>query len=80
MKSVLLIGFLVLSTICYICFLLIDGTPALIGIIGIAGMLISVFLNTKNLVTIARNKITKSAPVGISSNIVLTSGIIAQLT
>ena len=56
MKSVLLIGFLVLSTICYICFLLIDGTPALIGIIGIAGLLISVFLNTKNLVTIARNK------------------------
>ena len=29
MKSVLLIGFLVLSTICYICFLLIEGTPAL---------------------------------------------------
>lgn len=56
MKSVLLIGFLVLSTICYICFLLIDGTPALIGIIGITGLLISVFLNTKNLISTFRNK------------------------
>jgi len=55
-KSALLIGFLVLSAICYICFLLIDGTPALLGIIGITGLLISVLLNTKNLVTIARNK------------------------
>ena len=56
MKSLLLIGFLVLSTICYICFLLIEGTPALLGIIGIAGLLISVFLNIRNLVTITRNK------------------------
>ena len=56
MKSFLLIGFLVLSTICYICFLLIDGTPALIGIIGIAGLLISVFLNTRNLISTFRNK------------------------
>ena len=56
MKSFLLIGFLVLSTICYICFLLIDGTPALIGIIGIAGLLISVFLNIKNLINTFRNK------------------------
>ena len=56
MKSVLLIGFLVLSTICYICFLLIDGTPALVGIIGIAGLLISVFLIITNLVSIFRNK------------------------
>ena len=47
MKNFLLIGFLILSTICYICFLLIDGTPALVGIIGIAGLLISVSLNIK---------------------------------
>jgi len=56
MKNFLLIGFLILSTICYICFLLIDGTPALVGIIGIAGLLISVSLNIKNLISVFRNK------------------------
>ena len=56
MKDFLLICFLILSIICYIYFLLIDGTPALVGIIGIAGLLISVFLNIRNLISIFRNK------------------------
>ena len=56
MKRLLLIGFLVLSTICCICFLLIEGTPALIGILRIASFLISVFLIITNLVSIFRNK------------------------
>lgn len=49
MKFVVLIGFLILSVICYICFILIEQAPLWTGIVGTCGMLLSVILNSRSL-------------------------------
>ena len=56
MKCFFMIAFLALSTACYVCFLLIDGAPTLLGVIGVAGILLSLFLNVKNLIATRRRK------------------------
>ncbi|MBE6914390.1 MAG: hypothetical protein E7472_05595 [Ruminococcaceae bacterium] len=56
MKNFLFIGFLALSLVCYVCFLLIDGAPVLLGVIGVAGILLSLFFNIKSLSAALRRR------------------------
>lgn len=56
MKDFLLISFLVVSVICLVWFLLIDAAPTLVGVIGIAGLLVSVFLNARSFIRARRNR------------------------
>ena len=56
MKIFFMIAFLSLSAACYVCFLLIDGAPTLLGVIGVAGILLSLFLNVKNMIATRRSR------------------------
>lgn len=56
MKIFFMIAFLSLSAACYVCFLLIDGAPTLLGVIGVAGILLSLFFNIKSLSAALRRR------------------------